>query len=167
MENPDDPDDPPVVTCDIPSATSPVTVAPDAATTAELYFARQENAKLKQQLTEDKERMRFSKLREMDTLVFKYTSLPTAAEFDAIVSVIQRFSLTYYMGWKVEALDTEDQLLVTLMKLRLNLPLFDLAYRFKISDTTVQNIFLTLVDTIHHIFLQGMRSLLADKPLFL
>jgi len=48
-----------------------------------------------------------------------------------------------------------DQLSITLMKLRLNLPHVDLGQRFKCSQTTITNIFMTwiLYENIFLIFM--------------
>ena len=50
------------------------------------------------------------------------TGLPTKEVFQIVVNYASRFkdSLSYYAGWKVESIIFEDQMLITLMKLRQN-----------------------------------------------
>lgn len=49
----------------------------------------------------------------------------------------------------------EDQLLMVLMKLRLNVPMMDLAVRFDVSRTSVANIFVTIVCALHEILFKN------------
>jgi len=51
-----------------------------------------------------------------------------------------------------------EQLLLTLMKLKLNLKDLDLAHRFCISPTTVANIFKTLTHALHELFIDGIMN---------
>ncbi len=66
-----------------------------------------------------------------------YTGLPDHNVFNAVLSTKMRFEITYYFGWTVSDLTMEDQLLLCLMKLRMNLSNMDLAVRFGISDKCV------------------------------
>jgi len=87
-----------------------------------------------------------------------YTGFVNCGSFHLVVSTLQRFELVYYYGWTVQ-MPMEDQLLVTLMKLRLNVPMLDLAVRFGVSRTTVANIFTTLICALHDVFFkQCMKS---------
>lgn len=107
-------------------------------------------------------RLSFESLKS-DLQVFQYTGLPTAVHFQILVDPLKRFDVNYFMGWKVVVLNMEDQLLCTLMKLRLDLQNFDLAFRFKISSTTVQNIFLTLVHVLHEVLFKGMMDKIPSR----
>ena len=49
----------------------------------------------------------------------------------------------------------EDELLIFIMKLRLDLPYFDFATRYSVSITTIQNNFLTYLHACHEIFFVG------------
>lgn len=70
-----------------------------------------------------------------------YTSF-TYDIFQIIVATLQRFEpLNYYSGWNVTNVSLEDQVLITLMKLRLNLRDLDLADRFSTSRATISNIY--------------------------
>ena len=79
-----------------------------------------------------------------------YTTLESAV-FKIICEMIKHFfPLKYWTGKTVE-----DELLIFIMKLRLDLPYFDLATRYSVSITTIQNIFLTYLHARHEIFFVG------------
>lgn len=68
-----------------------------------------------------------------------YTSF-TNDIFKIIVATLQRFEpepVNYYSGWNVTNMSLEDQVLITLMTLRLNLRDLDLADRFSTSKATI------------------------------
>ncbi len=70
--------------------------------------------------------------------------------------LIERFRpFKYYAGWQVSSIPLVDQILVTLMKLKLNLRDLDLACRFNISRATVYNIIKTFVCVMHEILYIG------------
>lgn len=84
-----------------------------------------------------------------------YTSF-TYDIFQIIVATFQRFEpLNYYSGWNVTNVGLEDQVLITLMKLRLNLRDLDLADRFSTRRATISNIVNTIICALHEIFLLG------------
>lgn len=84
-----------------------------------------------------------------------YTSLRYDV-FLVLTAALQRFKLTYFYGWCVKSLTLEDQLLVALMKLRLNLRNLDLADRFCTSVTTIRNTVKTLVCALHELLFDGV-----------
>lgn len=85
-----------------------------------------------------------------------YTSFPTEV-FNVLVNVLERMRpFNYFSGWTVQGFSTSDQLLMTLMKLRLNLRDLDLAERFNTSKSTVSNIFNTYVAALHEILFEGV-----------
>ena len=87
-----------------------------------------------------------------------YTSLSYDV-FDIVVDIIRRVGpLSYYYGWNVTILPEQDQLLLTLMKLKL-----DLAEQFRISAKTVSNVFCTYVSALHEIF-HGAQNTGNTKP---
>ena len=91
-----------------------------------------------------------------DTLIKSYTGLDRPV-FEKIVQMIDRFSpLQYWSGKAVTSMSRHDQLLLFIARLRLDLPYFDLATRFCVSHTTVQNIFLTYLHVFHEIFFVGL-----------
>ncbi|ELT97590.1 hypothetical protein CAPTEDRAFT_26554, partial [Capitella teleta] len=58
--------------------------------------------------------------------------------------------------WNVTSLRLEDQLLLTLMKLRQNFGHKDLAYQFKVSDRTIANVVNTFVHVLHEVLVEGL-----------
>lgn len=85
-----------------------------------------------------------------------YTSFP-ADIFNVIVNTLYRFvPFNYYAGWAVTCFSVEDQLLITLMKLRLNCKDMDLAVRFNTSRATISNILNTYISVLHEIFFEGV-----------
>ncbi|XP_022305945.2 uncharacterized protein LOC111112617 [Crassostrea virginica] len=85
-----------------------------------------------------------------------YTSFPSEM-FNVLVALLERMGpFNYYNGWTVQGFSTSDQLLMTLMKLRLNLRDLDLAERFDTSKSTVSNIFNTYIAALHEILFEGV-----------
>ena len=88
-----------------------------------------------------------------DEDIKNYTGLEKT-RFDAVKEMIDRFKpLNYWTGKAVTSISSSDQLLMFLMRLKLDLPYFDLAWRYSVSETTIQNIFLTYLHVFHDIFL--------------
>ena len=84
-----------------------------------------------------------------------YTTLQPAV-FKIIYEMIKHFFPSKCWTEKtVTSITVEDELLIFIMKLRLDLPYFDLATRYSVSITTIQNIFLTYLHACHEIFLVG------------
>ena len=82
----------------------------------------------------------------MDSEVLRMeTGLPTKDVFQIVVNYISRFrdNINYYYGWRVDSITLEDQVFITLMKLRQNYTNLHLAQLFGCSVTTVTNIVLT------------------------
>jgi len=88
-------------------------------------------------------------------LVRHYTGL-NADVFDILVSVLNSQPKKYFLGWQVECLSVEDQLLITLMKLKCNLTHVDLAVRFGVSKETVRNITTTYICFLHEYLFDGV-----------
>ena len=85
-----------------------------------------------------------------------YTSFPSEM-FNVLVELLERMGpFNNYNGWTVQGFSTSDQLLMTLMKLRLNLRDLDLAERFDTSKSTVSNIFNTYIAALHEILFEGV-----------
>ena len=85
-----------------------------------------------------------------------YTSLQ-ADVFKALVSTLSGFGpFNYCAGLAVSCLNIEDQLLMTLMKLRLNYKDLDLAVRFSTGRQTVSNIVNTLYSVLLEIYSKGL-----------
>lgn len=76
--------------------------------------------------------------------------------FLLLAAMLSRFDINYIQDWNVKCLTLADQLLLTLMKLKLNLKDFDLAERFGISKTTVGIIFRTFIHALHELLIEGI-----------
>ena len=79
------------------------------------------------------------------------TGLPTKEVFDIVVKYVVRFkdNIRYYSRWKVESINLEDQVLITLVKLKQNYTNLHLAQLFSCSVETISNIVLTFVHVLH------------------
>lgn len=126
---------------------------------AELYFLIKENEKLKQAL--ESRRLTYDDIKNDDQLINSYTGIPNSYLFETLYSLFSEITLNYVYGWTVGIIPKKDQLLLTLMKLRVNLLNVDLACRFNCSRTTIAQVISTWILALHEIlFLQ----LLKDIP---
>lgn len=128
-----------------------------------MYFLHEENELLKKQLVQEEGKLSFKQIGGADSLVSQYTGLPSAEHFSVLASLLKRFKLNYFSGWNVEVLGHEDKLLCTLMKLRLNLHYFDLAFRFKTSTATIHNIVMTYIYAMHEVLFVGVMNKIPSK----
>uniref|UniRef100_UPI00358EFD23 uncharacterized protein n=1 Tax=Myxine glutinosa TaxID=7769 RepID=UPI00358EFD23 len=115
-----------------------------------------ENETLKKELERQKQTFSFQQIENDADKVQYYTGLPDVATVRFLEQLLGRFELTYHSTWTVQMLALVDQLLLTLMKLRLNLGNLDLATRFNCSTATVTNIFTTVVGTLYDTLHVGM-----------
>lgn len=93
----------------------------------------------------------FLALKERTIMYFTFTRLPNESVFQILLDYIGRFDIEYALELKVESKTFEEQLFITLQKLKQNCTFVDLAVRYSISDSTVRNIFHTFVSVIHEI----------------
>lgn len=84
-----------------------------------------------------------------------YTSLPFDI-FALLVTQLSKFPIQYYSGKRVTSIPLASQLLLTLMKLRLNTPDLDLAERFLLSRPSVANITKTFIAALYEFLYVGM-----------
>ena len=117
---------------------------------------REENEKLKKQLEKQKETFSFSQIQNNPDRVQYFTGLPDAATVLFLEALLSKFELQYHSDWTVQMMPLVDQLLLTLMKLRLNCGHVDLATRFNCSTATVTNIFTTIISALYDILYVGM-----------
>lgn len=89
--------------------------------------------------------MSYNDIAGNDGLLCHYTGLPNNATFTCLVQLTSHFSFCS-PSWAVTNLSIEDQLLITLMKLRHNFTHMHLAYLFKLSVATISNITSTWID---------------------
>ena len=100
--------------------------------------------------------MNISHIKNSDKKMLKFTSFP-ADIFNIIHSCIEEYpDLNYYKGWTVRSISRENQLLVTLMKFKLNLQDDVLAHLFDVSAGTISNIIHTFTSVLHEIFHDGI-----------
>ena len=88
------------------------------------------------------------------------TGLPTKEVFDIVVKYTLRFrdSINYFFGWKVKSISFEDQIFITLMKVRQNYTNLHLAQLFSCSETTIANIVTTFVHVLHSILFNDIMT---------
>ncbi len=119
---------------------------------SELRDVKAENSRLR------KQRFSFVCIQHDESLVKYFTGISTAA-FQIICELVSSTDYKYFYGWKPVNLTLQDQILMTLMKLRLNLGYTDLRVRFQVSKHTVGNIILTFIHLMHEILFQcGMEG---------
>lgn len=115
----------------------------------ELLSAKQEIELLRSTI-EYKSRFHFEEISGNDALVLHYTGLNNDM-LKLLSDLVSSHEFNYYLGWRVEALSLEDQLLLSLMKLKRNYTHVDLGLRFNVSVETVKNIVTTFVCLLHEI----------------
>ena len=88
------------------------------------------------------------------------TGIPTKNLFLLIVAYAKRFKddISYFYDWRVESIKFEDQILITLMKLRQNYTNLHLAKLFSCSKTTISNIVLTFIHVLHKLLFVDLMS---------
>ena len=89
------------------------------------------------------------------------TGLPTKEVFNIVVKHAYRFkdSINYFSGWKVESISFEDQIFITLMKVRQNYTNLHLAQLFHCSVSTISNIVTTFIHVLHSILFDDLISI--------
>lgn len=97
----------------------------------------------------------YEQIKDDGEKILQYTTLSIGV-FNILVRMLLRFDITYVQAWSVKCLTMHEQLLLVLMKFKLNLRDFDLAQRFGISKTTVSIIFRTLVHALHEFLIEGI-----------
>lgn len=119
---------------------------------------------LEKQLMHLNLRFEFRFIESSDDKVYAHTGIASKAVFDILFETMSKIKFNYNQGWVVEKIPPKDQLLMTLMKLKLNLRYFDLAQRFGCSISTVCNIVRTWVLALHEIiFVQLMSKIPSRK----
>lgn len=129
---------------------------------------RKENDKLKAKVADIESRLAetnfsfdFKFIENSDDKVFAHTGLPRKEVFYIVFNTLSSLEFTYVCGWTPTKISMKNQLLMTLMKLRMDLRNFDLAERFKCSVATVSNIVRTWILAMHEIF---FLQLMNDIP---
>lgn len=91
------------------------------------YLVEKENMELKHL---DKHLFSFKLISKNNKLIQYYTSIKDWEFFDLILNICSKNPINYYAGWNMEGLCKVDQLLMALMKLKLNSGHMDLSIRF-------------------------------------
>ena len=126
-------------------ATKDVTTSTCSVQTEEnLTYVLKENEYLKKKLQSSN--FRAGMVQGDDSLTHQYTGLPTWGVFLHLVMFLTPFSNTTSRS---TVLTTEDEIFLTLVRLRLALFLDDLANRFDISTSTVSRIFQKWLDIMY------------------
>ena len=88
------------------------------------------------------------------------TGLPTKEVFNIVVNHALRFkdSVNYFAGWNVESISFEDQIFITLMKVRQNYTQLHLAQLFHRGVATISNIVITFTHVLHEIEISAPSS---------
>ncbi len=141
---------------DIPTAQTPSTSKSLAVLEAENDILREENEKLKKQLEKQKQTFSFSQISSDPDRVQYFTGLPDAATVLFLEALLSKFQLQCHSDWTVQIMPLVDQLLLTLMKLKLNCGHIDLATRFNCSTATVSNTFITIISALYDILYVGL-----------
>lgn len=97
----------------------------------------------------------------------KETGLPTKEVFQIVVQYAARFkdSMVYYAGWRVESISFEDQVFITLMKLRQNYTNLHLGQLFLCSVRTISNIVTTFIHVLHSLLFNYLMTSMAKWQL--
>lgn len=102
-------------------------------------------------------------IQENDSVIKYYTGV-SKASFEVICELTSVFEFNYFYNWKPGSLNLQDQVLLTLMKLRLNLGYGDLSVQFNVSKHTIGNIVLTFIHFLHELLFEcGMESIPSQK----
>ena len=105
----------------------------------------------------------FDQIKNSDRKVAMYTGLPSAAVFEDLHAFCIKFGIRYYSGWTPQTLKTREQLLMTLMKLRLNCRRLDLAEQFGCSESMVTNVVITWIHVLHSALHDGFMSTIPTR----
>ena len=120
----------------------------------QLEQTTQELNELKKTITYQRERYSLQSM--SDDVICMETGLPNKTILGIIINYVKRFedSIVYFAGWKVEALTLEDQVFVTLMKLRQNYTNLHLAQLFHCSTSTIRNIVITFIHVLYKLLFE-------------
>ena len=132
-------------------------------TTSNLASSRR-NREVKYSTKDEQNQELLERIRILERKLFRYNNMLEPeiksytgidkADFEVVAKMIARFFLLkYWSGKPVTSISHHDQILICCMKLKRDLPYFDLVKRYTVSQTTMQNIFMTDLYAMHQIFL--------------
>ena len=130
---------------------------------AELDLANRELKELDQTVQYKRDKYTVSAL-EGDVIRME-TGLPTKEVFNIVVKHALRFKdcVNYFAGWKVESISYEDQIFITLMKVRQNYTQLHLAQLFHCGVATISNIVLTFIHVLHKILFDDLMTSIPSR----
>ena len=123
--------------------------AENAILKSELDQLREDLTKLR--MKEHYQRERYSVMALKDEVICMETGLPNKKIFMIVANYASRFAkdINYFYGWKVDMISFEDQVFISLMKLRQNYTNLHIAQLFSCSTATISNIVLTFTHVLH------------------
>ena len=113
------------------------------------------------------------RIEELEGKVFKYENLSSEDilnynslnkdALEVLLCLLNCFKpFNYWYGFEVKSVNSKNQLLISLMKLKMDIPFFDLVTRFRVSRTTVTNIFLTYLHLMHETLFKGAMQIIPS-----
>ena len=126
----------------------------------EVDILKSQVSKLESQLRNAPKAFSLDAIKDDSSLLQHYTGLPSLAVFDLLLQVCSRFDFSYYCGWNVSSISLQDQLFLTLLKLRCNFSHKDLGVRFSVCPSTISNVTITWINVLHEVLYAGF---LKDK----
>ena len=99
--------------------------------------------------------MSYDDIKDDDCMLSHYTGLPDNATFQCVINFVARFTVKF-ISWTVISVSHENQLLITLMKLRHNFTHKQLAFLFKLSVAAISNITSAWIDILYELFFVGV-----------
>ena len=141
-----------------PQATTESAPRAEVVLEAELDLASRELRRHEE--TERYQRSHYSVSALTSKVIRMETGLPTKEVFDIVVKHAMRFqdSINYFFGWKVKTIAFEDQIFITLMKVRQNYTNLHLAQLFSCSETTISNVVITFIHVLHSILFNDIMT---------
>lgn len=100
-------------------------------------------------------------IKKSNRAIRHFTGLPSVEVFEVLHSVFVNVKIYYFLNWEVieEKISKKNQMVIALMKLKLNPTNFELATWFGCSEQTIRNVFMTWLHVLHKfLFLECMKD---------
>lgn len=100
-----------------------------------------------------------------ESVIRMETGLPDRDTFSAVCEYVARFedSIMYFAGWRPKEIILEDQIFMTLMKIRHNYTHLHLAALFHCSTRTVSNVLITFIEVSHKVLFKDIMSTVPSR----
>ena len=129
-----------------------------------------ENESMKTELAKKEEALNYQKFcytvsNVSEETLRMETGLPTKEIFDIVVKYAESFkdAIVYYYGWEVKCISFEDQVFITLMKMKQNYTNLHLAQLFSCSVSTISNIVITFLNVLHSILFKDIMTEIPSR----